>query len=247
MRFIPLFLALSAGTGFGQHAYSPADIDAGGTLYRSNCMKCHGPEGTMIAGVDLGHGTFRRASTDDDLARIIINGIPSTAMPPSGFSELQVKTIVAYLRSRANAGTAVSSEAARGKAIFEGKGGCHHCHRIYGDGPLTGPDLSQIGVLRGPLTIRQSIVDPDTTVPPENRYVRAVTRDGATFTGRVLSDDTFGLQILDSHEKLVSLAKANLREYAFLPNPMPSFRGKLSDQEISDLVSYLETLKGVAP
>jgi putative heme-binding domain-containing protein len=249
MRVIRFSLALWAGALFAQHGYSPADIDAGGRLYRSNCVNCHGQEGTAISGVDLGHGKFRRASSDDDLTRIIINGIPGTPMPPSSFTPAQAETIVAYLRSRAGSTAAAASaagDAAHGRAIFEGKGGCRTCHRVNGSGSRVGPDLSEIGGLRDPANLEQSIRDPNAEIRPENRYVRAVTREGTTVTGRVLTEDTFGVQIIDSQEKLVSLSKSNLREYTFLKDsPMPSFRGKLTDPEIADVVSYLETLKGI--
>jgi hypothetical protein len=38
--------------------------------------------------------------------------------------------------------------------------------------------------------------------------------------------------------------KTDLREYGFAESPMPSYRGKLSAQEIADVVSYLASLKG---
>ena len=50
--------------------------------------------------------------------------------------------------------------------------------------------------------IERSIVDPNAEILPENRYVRVVTRDGATITGRILNEDTFSLQLIDSKEKL---------------------------------------------
>ncbi|HEV3330734.1 MAG TPA: c-type cytochrome [Bryobacteraceae bacterium] len=249
MRVIRLSLGLCAGALFAQHGYSPAEVDAGGRLYRSNCVNCHGQEGTAIQGVDLGRGKFRRASTDDDLARIIINGIPGSPMPPSNFTQAQADTIVAYLRSRVGATTATASaggDAVRGKAVFEGKGGCRMCHRVNGNGSRVGPDLSEIGALRSPENLQESIVNPNAEIRPENRTVRAVTRDGATVTGRVLTEDTFGVQIIDSHEKLVSLSKANLREYGFLKDsPMRFLNLNLSAQDVADLVSYLQTLKGV--
>jgi putative heme-binding domain-containing protein len=249
MWVIRLSLALWAGALFAQHGYSPADIDAGGRLYRSNCVNCHGQEGTAISGVDLGHGKFRRASTDDDLARIIVNGIAGTPMPPSNFSPAQAETIVAYLRARVgeNAATASSGgDPVRGKTIFESKG-CLTCHRVNGNGSRVGPDLSEIGAARSPQNLDQSIRDPNAEIRPENRTVRAVTRDGATFTGRLLTEDTFGLQMIDSHEKLISLSKANLREYSFLKDSPMRFlnRPMLNDREIADVVSYLETLKGI--
>jgi hypothetical protein len=71
-------------------------------------------------------------------------------------------------------------------------------------------------------------------------------RDGATLTGRILNEDTFSLQFIDSHEKLVSLQKSDLSKFEFLKNsPMPSFRDKLSGDELSDLVGYLASLKGI--
>src|SRR5271169_3317360 len=109
-----------------QHSYTPADIEDGGKLFRTNCVSCHGPEGTLVDGVDLGHGKFRRASTEDGVLRIIQDGIPGTAMPPNNFTDFQAGTILAYLRSVATSGrTAIPhGDAARGMAIFEGKGGC---------------------------------------------------------------------------------------------------------------------------
>ena len=70
-------------------------------------------------------------------------------------------------------------------------------------------------------------------------------RDGATLTGRLLNQDTFTLQLLDSNEQLQVLDKANLRDYAILKgSPMPSYRDKLNAQELSDVVSYLASLRG---
>ena len=70
-------------------------------------------------------------------------------------------------------------------------------------------------------------------IVPSNRFVRLVTRDGATITGRLLNQDIFTVQLLDSKEQLRSLARADLREFTFIDkSPMPSYRDKLSSQEI---------------
>jgi len=53
------------------------------------------------------------------------------------------------------------------------------------------------------------------------------------------------VQLLDASERLVSIAKSDLREYALLKaSPMPSYRDKLNGQELADVVSYLASLKG---
>jgi hypothetical protein len=72
-------------------------------------------------------------------------------------------------------------------------------------------------------------------------------RDGSAITGRLLNQDTFTIQILDLKEQLQSLQRSNIRERAFVDkSPMPSYSGKLSSQEMTDLVSYLVSLKGTA-
>src|SRR5437899_6617443 len=93
-----MFLALLFAL-FAQHAFTPEELSEGGRLYQSNCASCHGSAGDQVPGVALMSGKFRRASTDDDVARIIRNGIPGTAMQSFTFSEQQADMIVAYLRS----------------------------------------------------------------------------------------------------------------------------------------------------
>ena len=241
-------LVLSVGAPLAAQNYSPADVEDGGRLYRANCALCHGPDGDSIAGVDLGRGNFIRASSDGDLMGIIRTGIPGTPMPPTNYSEFQARTVVAFLRSMAAepARAGPPGDAARGKALFEGKSQCATCHRVKGNGSRVAPDLTQIGANRRSVELEKSILEPDAEVLPQNRSFRAVTRDGSTITGRLLNQDSFTLQLLDSKQRLVSLVKTNLREQAFLTNsPMPSFRDKLSSQELADLVSYLASLKGV--
>jgi putative heme-binding domain-containing protein len=245
-RVVFALMALAGCFAYAQQ--SSYDAEAGKQLYQVNCSNCHGPNGDFVSGVDLMRGKFRRATTDNELVAIMEQGIPGTPMPPANLTDAQAHSIVAYLRKTAEengATTSNTAEIARGQAIFASKG-CENCHRVNGKGSRVGPDLSNIGALRTPADIQRSILDPNAEILAENRSVRAVTRDGKTITGRILNEDTFSLQLIDSHENLVSLSKANLREYTFPKNsPMPSFRGKLSEQEIADLAAYLASLKGL--
>jgi mono/diheme cytochrome c family protein len=161
-------------------------------------------------------------------------------------------------------------DAARGKSIFESssKGNCSSCHRVQGTGSLFGPDLSTVAIApavagrggaaggRGgqgvqgsapaavsPQQLAQSILDPNAVVTVANRYVALKMRDGKTISGKLLSIDTFYVQILDSTEKLANIARENVRDMT-MTSPMPSYRDKLTTQELSDVVSYLMTLKG---
>jgi putative heme-binding domain-containing protein len=227
--------------------YSQAEIDQGAKLYAGQCESCHGPNGDSIGTVDLASNKFRRAKSDQDLMNLITTGIPESGMPAHSFRQAELTGLVAYLRnmrnSRGNAAT--PGDAGRGKDIFDGKGGCASCHRVKGKGSRRGPDLTAIGSVRPADLIRQSLVDPARALVPINRPVRAVTKDGGVVSGRRLNEDTFTVQLADEQGRLVSLVKAELREFTVLTeSQMPSYRGKLTGGELADLLAYLMSLKG---
>jgi putative heme-binding domain-containing protein len=237
------------------HGYTSADIDNGARLYQSACSGCHGSAGGEIPGVELGRGQFRRGTSDTDLIAIIKTGIPGTAMPPHSFSDQEAAQLVGYLRNmtmvRTGIGTAVVrgvGDPARGQAIFEGKGQCTTCHRVYGRGPRLAPDLTEIGLTRPLPELRDALLDPSATMRPGNRPFRLVTADGRTVTGRLLNQDSFSIQMLDSDERLVSVQKRNVREHGFITtSPMPTYKDTLTVQEVDDLIGYLVSLKGFNP
>ena len=216
-------------------------------LYGAHCQFCHGVNGDLVPSVDLRGGRFRHANSDKDLGRVIAAGIPGTAMPPHKFDNTELTGITAYVRSmrNINIAAAVTGDAGRGQRVFEGKGGCMGCHRIGGQGSRFGPDLSEIGAIRSADVLEKSLLDPTASMLPANRPVRAVTRDGKAITGRRLNEDTYSVQLIDAEERLVSLLKADLREYAVLKtSPMPGYQDKLSPSEAADVLAYLLTLKG---
>jgi len=74
--------------------YSQEDIAAGNRVYNAQCTLCHGRDGDQVSGVDLRRGVFRRASTDEDLARVITSGTPA-GMPPFRLPPSDLTGIVA--------------------------------------------------------------------------------------------------------------------------------------------------------
>ncbi len=240
-------LALAGPLPAQQHNLSPADLENGARVYNANCFVCHGPNGDLVAGVDLRRGFFRRVSSDDDLAKVILNGIPGTAMPPNRLAPQELQAVVAYIRSLKNsqAGLIRLGDPHRGQVLAEGKGACLNCHQINGKGSHLAPDLSEEGLIRNPAFLQNVLIDPKTAVQQKNRYIRAVTSNGETITGRRLNEDTETVQIIDSNERLRSISKAGLREYTVQKETqMPSYKDKFTPAELSDVVAYLVSLNG---
>jgi putative heme-binding domain-containing protein len=247
-----VWLLIAASPLYAQegHGVTLADIQRGAQIYLTKCARCHGENGDAINNVALFSNKFTRAQTDVDLINILRKGIPGTAMPPGNFADDEAFGILAYLHSTATTPRTVSTsantgDATRGKAIFEGKGQCLTCHRVSEAGGYTGPDLTAIGGARRPLDLERSLTEPDFEIRDANRPVRAVAKDGAVIQGTLLNYDTYSLQLIDTKGKLRGLQLDNLKEYEFLKtSPMPSYKNKLTSQEIADIVSYLIGLKG---
>jgi len=138
-------------------------------------------------------------------------------------------------------------DAARGKAIFEGKGNCLSCHRVKVTGSRSGPELTMIGKERRatPEYLERALLNPDADVTRANRSVRVTLKKGGTIvTGRLLTRDMFTVQLMDSQGNLKSFLKSELSEVRILSKGlMPSYKGRLSPGEVADVVSYLRSLK----
>jgi putative heme-binding domain-containing protein len=240
-------LMIAGALAAAQHLTRPPDIDEGARIYRSNCALCHGLDGTRVSGVNLGSGQFRRASSDDDLIGIIRAGIPGTAMPSNTFSDGDAGNLVAYLRAMSSRSGSLpmsaSADVKRGQFLVEGKGECLTCHTIGSVGKKSAPDLTGIGRLRKADEIVLSLVEPDAEVLYSYRTFRGTTRSGSTITGRVLNEDVFTIQIVDGGGQLISLTKADLRQYEFVKqSPMPSYKNRFTPDELADVVAYLASL-----
>lgn len=246
--FATALLSTAVSAQQADHQYTTADVEAGSRLYANQCALCHGQNGDGINGVDLRRGVFRRSVSDDDLSRLITTGLAAAGMPAFKFQPAELTSVIAFIRAGFDpSGTAVKvGTPARGKDLFAGKGKCATCHRVNGVGPRLAPDLSDIGAVRTPAALQRSLLNPTSGMLPINRPVRAVTKDGRTIRGRRLNEDTYTVQLIDDQEKLITLIKADLREYERgKTSPMPPGGTSLSPDEVADLVAYLLTLKGL--
>ena len=246
MRLCLLLLAAVALPAQQRNPHTtPADADAGAKIFRSHSAECHGLRGEGGKGPSLASGVYYHGSSDDALFRNITDGIDGTAMPGQFFSADQIWQVVTHVRALAKTGSASAppGDPRKGGALFRSKG-CAGCHLVLGEGGINGPDLSFIGSQRPVAFLKQSILEPGETVAREFWPAEVVLENGVTSKGFLMNEDTYYVQLLTRDKGLVTLPRKDFRKLDIRKNSiMPSYRGKLSDAELTDLIAYLWTLQ----
>ncbi len=161
------FLACCAGLLVADPVMAkPGDAAQGRGVYEKRCTWCHGAEGDGMGAAqgllnppprDFTSGSYKiktsgfedLAPNDDDIFRMIRDGMPGTAMPGWGdvLKEQDMWNLVAYVKTFAgyeeppaaqiDSGVQVASSAesiAKGKKLFEEGDRCVECHGKTGKG-----------------------------------------------------------------------------------------------------------------
>ena len=154
---------LAGGASFAQEQISdltPSQLANGQRLFGSQCARCHGIGGTGGEGPPLTRPRLRRAADDDALFAVIQGGIPGTAMPMTWqMSDEEIRRVVGYVRSLGRTEeVAVAGDPSRGRTVYQ-TNACGTCHIISGQGTSLGPELSEIGAMRGLEHLRESVID----------------------------------------------------------------------------------------
>jgi putative heme-binding domain-containing protein len=224
---------------------SAGDVALGQKLYAGRCAGCHGPGGDGGKGANLAVPVLPRAVEDRSLYKVIRYGIAETEMPSFNLTEKEVWQISAFVRTLGRISReSLNGDPARGLQLVRGKGGCLQCHAIGTEGGHLGPPLTDIGSRRGPGHLRDKLLDPVATVPEDFRLVE-LTANGQKISGVRLNEDTWSIQIRDFAGRLHSFWKEDVRDLRIeRRTPMPSYKGRLDTQEVTDVLVYLTSLRG---
>jgi len=242
-------------------AGDPKASKLGEFQFRSNCAFCHGLGARGGGrGPDLTRAQKRHGNSDADLFRTINEGVPGTAMPPNGatqqgvgMTETEIWQVIAYIRSvQVKAPAQPLGDAAHGKQLFYGAASCSTCHMVGGKGGRLGPDLTTTGSARATDYLVDSVRNPSRRLAQgiseamkefsqEYETVKVETADGWKFTGVVLNEDHFTLQMLDLREQLHLFEKDKLRSYEkSRESLMPAYDQKmLGDRDLQDILAFL--------
>jgi cytochrome c oxidase cbb3-type subunit 3 len=231
----------------------------GESQFRINCAFCHGLGARGGGrGPDLTRAQKKHGNTDEELYHTINEGVPGTAMPANGttgqgvgMTAEEVWEVISYIRS-VEKKTAVTGNATKGDALFHGTAGCATCHMVNGKGGRLGPELSSTGAARSLDSLAESVRNPSRRLawgliestkefPQEYSSVNVETADGQKFSGVVLNEDNFTLQMMDMREQILLFEKDKLKACEISrASRMPAYDSKmLSDSELRDIIAYL--------
>jgi putative heme-binding domain-containing protein len=228
----------------------------GQALFRGLCSGCHGGVGRGGKGPDLTDNRWIHGSTDDDIARVIQNGVPQTTMKKMGESlkQDQVQKLIVYIRSLAHApGEStwkpyLPGDPQAGRKLFfdaQSKAQCTKCHSVGGEGGRIGPPLDRIASRRAPEYIMESILEPSKDIAPEFEAVAVATTNGRVITGLRVNETNFSIQLREENGLFHSFLKRDLEEVKVLKKSlMPeNLAEQLTVKELHDIFAYLMTLE----
>ena len=261
-----LFVWSSAAQDKNPYAGDPKYAKLGEFQFRLNCAFCHGLGAKGGGrGPDLTRAQKRHGSADADLFRTIMEGVPGTAMPANGstgqgvgMTDEEIWQVITYIRSvEVKAPPQPQGDVAHGKQLFFGSAACSTCHMVDGKGGRLGPDLTVTAAARATAYLVESVRNPSRRLAQgvfeamkefaqEYETVKVETADGQKFTGVVLNEDSFTLQMMDTREQVHLFDKSQLRSFEkSRESLMPAYDAKmLSDKDLQDLIAFLLAAAG---
>lgn len=266
LAFVAAFVFCFAASQLFAQDKNPFAGDAkvaklGESQFRANCAFCHGLGARGGGrGPDLTRAQKRHGNADADLFRTINEGVPGTAMPPNGatqqgvgMTEAEIWQVITYIRSvQVKSSAQPPGDAAHGKALFFGEAVCYTCHMVKGKGGRLGPDLTTTGSARSTDYLVDSVRDPSRRLAQglseamkefsqEYETVNVETADGQKFSGVILNEDHFTVQMLDLREQLHLFEKDKLRSFEkSRKSLMPAYdKNMLSDKDLQDILAFL--------
>ena len=249
--FLFLFIAiqpLSFGSQAGPYNRLRPDADAvarGRSLYAEGCINCHGLD---VKGTENGPDLIRSVAVLRDVEGSEIG--PAMAAPgnhPSGLAEGELRDLSHFLkqqiettsrnRNPAMPPDVLTGNADRGRAWFNGEGGCSGCHSVQGD-------LAEIGNRYTPVNLQQRFLFPragretpsQVTVRPEG---------GTPVAGTLEFVNDFFVSLVDE----TGMYQSFRRTPGMSVEVVDPYQGhwdlleRLTDENIHDVVTYLGTLQ----
>ena len=143
-------------------------------------------------------------------------------------------------------GTLAGGDAARGRKIFHDREdvACLRCHAVKGKGGTVGPDLAGVASRQPQEYLLESILLPNKQIAAGFENITVTLTNGGFLAGMVKSETETELVLNSPEDGIVTLKKKDIQKRERGMSSMPEGLAQiLSQQELRDLIAYLETLK----
>ena len=213
------------------------------------CAGCHGVDGRGDSGPDLIRSEVMLSDEGGDMLGPFLGaGRPDRGMPAFQYSDSDTADLAAFIRAQIEAvinrgqyeiQNVVTGDADRGRAYFNGEGGCSGCHSPTGD-------LAGIGGRYSPPNLLARIVYPGRGGrggPPQARGVRVTLPDGQSLEGTLAYIDDFSVA-LTNEAGYRSFSRADVG--VEIDDPYSGHVGLLrryTDGDLHDVLTWLVTLQ----
>ena len=204
------------------------------------------------------------------------NAMATVFQPPIDLSTDELTAVIAYLQSQGGEVDTWAinlnqeklatlpamnpfrrGDSERGKAVFQ-EVGCNSCHTVGARKAVSiGPDLTQIGAYYNWTWLAESLLDPNAEIGKEWQYATvylAPEEDDEwaleeLIEGFLRKNTDAEVEILVAPERLERLPRERVTrvEVSELSKMPVNYVEILSFQQMADLITYLQTLKGKTP
>jgi mono/diheme cytochrome c family protein len=248
--------AIAAMMG-GAHIDKEA-AERGRKIFVPACGFCHGNDAHGKSGPDLVRSALvLHDDKGDVIGPVIRSGRPERGMP--AFSELsaeQLADLSTFLHSRAadvknrfayKIGDLITGDAQKGAAFFNGDGHCGSCHSATGDLAHVATKYEPVELQRRMLYPTPNLIDVflgRAVTPPAPTKVTVQLASGERVSGTLDHVDEFAVSMHDSAGWYRSFSRESVT--VDVQDPREAHEGllpKYTDQEMHDVLAYLETLK----
>jgi len=232
-------------------ASSPAGSPAarGKLAFARDCSFCHGKDAQGgESGPDLTRSRLVARDVRGDRIRAVVqNGRPEKGMPPfAKFSLAELNDLIAFIRDQTKQATQrpggrrgvdvadlQTGNAEKGKEYFEGAGKCSSCHSPTGD-------LAGIAARHEGLELEMHMLYPEGA----KSKLTVTTKSGETITGELAHKDEFTIAMKDAEGWHRSWPIGDVEYKIDAPADYHAEQlEKYSDDDIHNLMAYLQTLK----
>jgi cytochrome c oxidase cbb3-type subunit III len=228
--------------------YPAALIESGRPLFQQDCAFCHGRDaGGGEAGPDLIDSPLVASDVKGDkIGYVVRNGRPDKGMPRFSLPDQDVAAIVAFIheqkakyekhpggRRRVDEADLQTGNADAGKQYFNGAGTCSQCHSPTGD-------LAGIARRFKGLKLEQRFL-----YPRDAKATATVTLpSGETVKGTLIYHDEFTIGVRNDAGWYRAWPISSVKYKIDAPaEAHAELLGKYTDDDIHNLMAYLQTLR----